>query len=371
MRRVAARRLRDACRCRHLADARCAQHERQHDHDDALADAEPQERRLVAAGGDHVLDRDDGERRSRAEARRGQSGGEAAPVGEPFQRVADAGAVDRAGPDAADRGGDIEEGQRIGDRVHRPGDADQHAADQHDDLGAEAIDEPALDRHQPGLRQHEDAERHLDRGPAPVVLLVDRVDEQRPAVLQVGDHHHADDADHELQPTGGRRLNRTAVRHRNLPDCFDWCLILRPCKSATVRSPGCGDGIRKRKRPEGWSGPLEVDPLDHRQALEVSAQAVEPQFDRAEPQPFASAQDARAPEGNVLRRSDRDPDGAAEIYPIRSLVKIDQYHQCVRRAGVSARGTCHRLGGFLGRVRPRATFAKCQAPCAVRCDRAR
>ncbi len=57
-----------------------------------------------------------------------------------------------------------------------------------------------------------------------------------------------------------------------------------------------------------------------------------------------------APEGNVLRRGDRDPDGAAEINPIRTLVKIDQYHQCVRRTGVSECSTRHRLGGFLGEV---------------------
>jgi hypothetical protein len=116
----------------------------------------------------------------------------------PLQRIADAGAVHRAGADAADRGGNIEHGQRIRDRVQRPGNADQNAANQHDNLGPEAIDEPAFDRHQPCLGKHKDAERHLDRGAAPMILLIDRRDEQRPAVLQVGDHHHADDADGEL-----------------------------------------------------------------------------------------------------------------------------------------------------------------------------
>jgi hypothetical protein len=41
-----------------------------------------------------------------------------------------------------------------------------------------------------------------------MMRLVDRVHEQVPAVLQVGDHHHADDADHQLQPTISRRCGR-------------------------------------------------------------------------------------------------------------------------------------------------------------------
>ena len=41
----------------------------------------------------------------------GEAGGEAAPVGEPFQRVAHAGAVDRPRPDAADGRREIEHRQ--------------------------------------------------------------------------------------------------------------------------------------------------------------------------------------------------------------------------------------------------------------------
>src|SRR6185312_5189938 len=37
---------------------------------------------------------------------------------------------------------------------------------------------------------------------------------------------------------------------------------------------------------------LEIDPLDDGQALKLTAQAVERQFNRAETQPFASTQDA-------------------------------------------------------------------------------
>jgi hypothetical protein len=31
-----------------------------------------------------------------------------------------------------------------------------------------------------------------------MVFLVDRIDKESPPVLQVGDHHHADDADQKL-----------------------------------------------------------------------------------------------------------------------------------------------------------------------------
>src|SRR5437588_8530442 len=66
----------------------------------------------------------------------------------------------------------------------------------------------AFDRHQPGLGEHEDRERDLDRRASPMVFLIDRPDEQRPAVLQVGDHHHADDAEDELTPAGRFRRGR-------------------------------------------------------------------------------------------------------------------------------------------------------------------
>ena len=41
----------------------------------------------------------------------------------------------------------------------------------------------------------------LDGGASPAVLLMDGLDEQRPAILKVGDHHHADDAGEQLMPT--------------------------------------------------------------------------------------------------------------------------------------------------------------------------
>ena len=40
------------------------------------------------------------------------------------------------------------------------------------------------------------------------------------------------------------------------------------------------------------SGFLEIDPLDDRQTLELAAQAVERELDRAKAQPFAATKDA-------------------------------------------------------------------------------
>ncbi|MGY4435870.1 hypothetical protein ACVWWO_008347 [Bradyrhizobium sp. F1.13.1] len=53
----------------------------------------------------------------------------------------------------------------------------------------------------PGFGDDEDGEGELDRGASPMVRVIDRIDEQRPAVLQVGDHRHADDAHDQLEPT--------------------------------------------------------------------------------------------------------------------------------------------------------------------------
>ena len=75
-----------------------------------------------------------------------------------------------------------------------PDPAVQEAAYEHHDLRAEVIDEPTFDWHQPRFCHYKDAECHLNRGATPMELLVYWVDEQCPAVLQVGNHHHADDA---------------------------------------------------------------------------------------------------------------------------------------------------------------------------------
>jgi hypothetical protein len=158
---------------------------------------------LVAARLDHRADRRDGDRGAGAEARRREPAAQAALVGKPFERVADAGAVHRAAGDAGDRAAEIEHAERGGDRVDVPGHEGADAAGEYHPARADVIDDPALERHQPGLQQDEDRECDLDLGLAPSPVLLDRQHEQRPAVLQVGHARHADDAENELQPTIG------------------------------------------------------------------------------------------------------------------------------------------------------------------------
>jgi hypothetical protein len=169
--------------------------------------------------GDRVVDRDDGERRAHAVAATVRPVASPAAIGKPFERVADACPVDTARADTPQRRPEIEQRQRIGDRVQAPGDGDEGAARERDRQGAEPVDEPALERHQPGLAQDEDREGDLNGGASPFVLGVDRMHEQRPAMLQAGDHHHAGDAGQELDPAimenarHGRRCSGASSRN--------------------------------------------------------------------------------------------------------------------------------------------------------------
>ena len=117
----------------------------------------------------------------------------------------------------------IEKEERIRERVDHPCNGDQNAADADHHARPKLVDQIAFERNQPGLGQNEDREGDLDRGFAPMIFLIDGIDEQRPAVLQVGNHHHADDAGRQLAPPGafrsyGRRFDcRDACGHLSLP----------------------------------------------------------------------------------------------------------------------------------------------------------
>jgi hypothetical protein len=53
-----------------------------------------------------------------------------------------------------------------------------------------------------------------------MVFLIDRADKQRPTVLQVGDHHHAYDAEDQLAPA--RPLGRTDLFGRTRRNCHNF-----------------------------------------------------------------------------------------------------------------------------------------------------
>src|SRR5262249_50548608 len=171
-------------------------------HHDTLSETEPEESSLVAARCDHVGDRNDGECRACAEARCGQARRKAAPVGEPLESIAHRTAIDHAGANTADCRAEANHTKRVCDRIDDPGDCNQHAgaADHH--ARTELVDQVSFNRHQPCFGQHEDCEGDLNRRASPVVFLIDRPHKQRPAVLQVGDHHHANDTEDELTPPG-------------------------------------------------------------------------------------------------------------------------------------------------------------------------
>ena len=124
----------------------------------------------------------------------------AAPVGKPFDRVTHGGAVDETRADAAECGTDIEHHERCGDTIQHPGRTDQHAARAYGQFRADPVDHVTLKRQQPSFAQHEHGKGHLDGGAAPAGGVVDRQHEQRPAILQVRNHHHAQDADDQLAP---------------------------------------------------------------------------------------------------------------------------------------------------------------------------
>ena len=78
-----------------------------------------------------------------------RSRGKSATVGKPFECVTDARAINRAGADAADRRCEIEQRERVGERVHDPADAAEQATDEDDRPRAKAVHQIAFDRNQP------------------------------------------------------------------------------------------------------------------------------------------------------------------------------------------------------------------------------
>jgi hypothetical protein len=221
-----------------------AQPPSQREDDDTLDQTEPEEGGRVTAGSDDGADRDHGQRCAGAEPGGGQADGEAATVGKPFDRIADAGGIDGAGAGAGQHRPEIEQAQRSGHRVDDPGDRHQHAAEGDHQLRpglrAKLIDDPSFERRQPSLERDEDAEGDLDIGDGPVMGSMDRMNKQRPTILQVGDHHHADDGEDQLCP---------AVRLRAAGRCCGWCYPLH-CVHLPLLPPGVfslpSRGYRKR-----------------------------------------------------------------------------------------------------------------------------
>src|SRR5207244_12483076 len=99
-------------------------------------------------------------------------------------------AIDDAGANAADQAARVQREERARAGVDRPGEADEDASGGDQPSRAEAIDEVALERHEPRLGQHEHGEGDWDCRLPPVKPAIDRIDEERPPVLQVGARHN-------------------------------------------------------------------------------------------------------------------------------------------------------------------------------------
>ena len=76
--------------------------------------------------------------------------------------------------------------------------------------------------------------------------------------------------------------------------------------------------------PHARSHPLEIGALGDRQTLEVAAQAVAAELDRAEAHPVAAAIDARATGFHPFLGGDREVDAAAEIDAVGAVIDLDQ-----------------------------------------------
>ena len=184
----------------------------------------------------HGLDRRDRQRGARTEPGRGNTGREAAFVRKPLQSVADAGAIDAAGADACDDHTEVIAVQRGRFRVDDPTDRAQDAAQENHEARTVFVDEPAFDRHQPGLEEHKQRESPLDIGAGPSEFLLDVGDEEGPAILVVGDHHHRGDANGQLRPAicvahprGCGRRSMDCIRHRFFPRGALLFLVERCC----------------------------------------------------------------------------------------------------------------------------------------------
>src|SRR5262249_40845541 len=162
----------------------------------------------------HLLDGNDRERRANAETCGGQSCREPTAVGEPFECIADASSVNGASPKTPYDLSDVQHRKRACEGVDNPSEPGETPTHKHNNLRSETIDEVALGGHQPGCKQSEKRERHLDRRQVPTEFLAHGNCEKCPAILEVGDHHHADDADYQLAPTGrfGSPLGRLIYR---------------------------------------------------------------------------------------------------------------------------------------------------------------
>src|SRR5262249_46573306 len=121
----------------------------------------------------------DSQRRAGTVTCRGKTDGQTAPIGKPFDSLTDTSGVYRSASGAPDHRTEIQHFKRLRISIDNPAGRNQDAAGRDDQLGpaslAEAVDNPTMDRRQPGLERDEDTKRELDRRDRPAMGLVDGV----------------------------------------------------------------------------------------------------------------------------------------------------------------------------------------------------
>ena len=95
-----------------------------------------------------------------------------------------------------------------------------------------------------------------------------------------------------------------------------------------TRSLPARQSLRRREWNYIHSHPLEIGALGDREALEVTAQAVEAELDRTQAHPVAAAIDARAAGFDAVSGGDREVDAAAEIDTVGA---VELGLDCLRR----------------------------------------
>ncbi len=149
---------------------------------------------------DHVVDGGDGQSRADAKTHGRKARRKTAPVGKPFQRVADTGTIDSGRPHPAYGSGQIKVLQAPGIGIQHPGSAHKHTARHNEESRPKLIDGIALEGDKPGFEKHKDRESVLQRPLVEMILAGNWIDEQSPAILQIRNHRHADNADDKLKP---------------------------------------------------------------------------------------------------------------------------------------------------------------------------
>ncbi len=173
---------------------------RDHDDHDPLEESRPEEGGAVAARANEARDDRNEQRRAASESSRHDPRRETASIGKPFESRSDRSAVDERGADAGQHVGGIELRERRRRSHVGPTRTAQHARDRDEETRPQTIDQPAVERLNPCLKEDEQREGRRDLRQLPSGCRLNRLDEERPRVLKVGDHDHRHERRPELHP---------------------------------------------------------------------------------------------------------------------------------------------------------------------------